>query len=65
VDRDGRNLFNLEEVSRLAGHSRSEITARHYAKWIPSRQRRLQEKVRRQWEDEGKIVPIRSSKFLA
>jgi integrase len=59
VDAQGNNQWDIQEVARLLGHMNSEITERHYAKWTQSRQHRLQEKTRQQWEREGKIVPIR------
>jgi site-specific recombinase XerD len=39
----------LETVSILLGHSNIKITQRHYNKWVPERQRSLEEAVRKAW----------------
>ena len=33
--------FQLEDVSRLFGHSSAKVTKTYYAKWVPSRKVRL------------------------
>lgn len=34
--------FQLDDVSRLLGHSSVQVTEKHYAAWIPARTRRLE-----------------------
>ena len=34
--------FQLEDVSRLLGHSSVKVTEAYYAKWVPSRKLRLE-----------------------
>src|SRR5712671_7712410 len=34
--------FQLEDVSRLLGHSSVKVTETYYAKWVPSRKLRLE-----------------------
>lgn len=41
----------LEDVQILLGHSSIKVTEKHYAPWVRSRQERLEEKVRRTWEE--------------
>jgi site-specific recombinase XerD len=40
----------LEEVSKLLGHDSIKTTERHYAKWVKSRQDRLDSLVVEAWE---------------
>lgn len=40
----------LETVSILLGHSSIKVTEKHYAPWVSSRQKRLEEMVRMSWQ---------------
>jgi integrase len=42
---------SLEEVSKLLGHASIRITEKHYAPWVQERQSKLDEAVRRTWEE--------------
>ncbi|MBL0159623.1 MAG: tyrosine-type recombinase/integrase [Bryobacterales bacterium] len=42
---------SLEEVSKLLGHASIRITERHYAPWVQARQSKLEEAVKRTWEE--------------
>ncbi len=41
----------LEDVAILLGHSSKDVTEKHYAPWIKARQDRLEEQVKRTWEN--------------
>lgn len=41
----------LEEVSKLLGHRSIRVTEKHYAKWVKTRQTRLDELVTATWKD--------------
>jgi integrase/recombinase XerD len=43
----------MEEVSRLLGHESIKTTERHYAKWVPKRQDRLDQVVIDTWDEES------------
>jgi hypothetical protein len=36
-------------VSQVLGHPQTEVTQRHYSKWVPERQTKLEEAVRNTW----------------
>jgi integrase len=36
-------------VSQVLGHRKTEVTQRHYNKWVPERQTKLEEAVRNTW----------------
>lgn len=40
----------LEEVSKLLGHRSIRVTEKHYAKWVKTRQNRLDDLVKATWE---------------
>ena len=42
----------IEDVSILLGHSGIQVTQRHYAPWVRSRQERLEERVRTTWDSD-------------
>lgn len=41
----------LEDVQILLGHSSIKVTEKHYSPWERSHQERLEEKVKRTWEE--------------
>jgi integrase len=43
----------LEEVSKMLGHTSIKTTEKHYAKWVKSRQDRLDDLVTRTWQTEA------------
>jgi integrase/recombinase XerD len=43
----------VEEVSRALGHESIRTTEKHYAKWVQSRQDRLDDLISRAWESAG------------
>ena len=47
----------IERVSRLLGHQSVRITEKHYAPWTESRQRQIEEDLRRAWEHDP-VVPL-------
>lgn len=43
----------METVSQLLGHKKTEVTQRHYNKWILERQQNMEAVVRNSWSRVG------------
>ncbi len=50
----------MDLVSQLLGHRKIEITQRHYNKWVPERQKLLEDSVRKLWKETKSTVTYRS-----
>ncbi len=50
----------LDTVSQLLGHRKIEVTQRHYNKWVPERQKLLEDSVRKLWKETKSTVTHRS-----
>lgn len=52
----------LDQVSVLLGHQSVRVTEKHYAPWVESRQRQLEESVRKIWDAKAsgraKVIPL-------